>query len=797
MTITYNPNANKQSTTFSGTSAALTIASVTAGNTLLCAVQWADSAGTTGLAAPATVTDSTGQTWTAEVVQATGGAATSGIGALIYRLFNANAGSHTVTFTPSGGTSPYIGDMALFEVTPLALDKHPAAVNSTSGTGITGPNTGTLTNAIEFALSVCGIDAGSGSINTPTGFTSIQNSGDGSINFQITSTTTALNPAYTSTGGDSAQAAIATYTDASGAGTPPFMTNPGASFSSNRLRQFSGAITFGTAAVLMPVNPLPLPLQNNDASAVLQQHHPQRIRGFQNADTSRGTPKTLTADAIERVRDYPFWVLDARSVVKRVSDTSQGTNPGLLPPTAAARPFTPTVQPELPRLLWQPGDTSQGVPKTTYPDAVTEPAGQEDYCTMVPARLHVNVNTAQGTPLTLLFSANPFTPAPHYAPARYAWQPGDTSQSSPKATYPDNTSPLNVVWGGGIERPPATVDVSRGTNIGLLPPLVPLPVGLNASFISVQRFWWQPADTSGVAAPLYAVVVVGTPVINAPGFGPQYRWHQEDTTQSTPKTLSTDAQLPVQNYQHTAPDRVRPVVDTSQGTPKALTIDATLPFQNYQHTAPDRVRPVVDTTTFQPKTLYADAIYPFVPAPHLAPLRVWWQPADTSQSVPKVTYGDATAPAFNPPQFLQDRVRPVADTSQSTPAALQVVLPVVQNVLYPTQDPVRVVVDTSHGTPKTLTSDATTPFTPPPSFAPVRFYYQPPDTSQAWASIYAPVTPPPASTAPSAERRIRQQQEHGALPQNKWVAEQRRKFIDYWLNKDKDDDDDDDSLLLM
>ena len=43
---------------------------------------------------------------------------------------------------------------------------------------------------------------------------------------------------------------------------------------------------------------------------------------------------------------------------------------------------------------------------------------------------------------------------------------------------------------------------------------------------------------------------------------------------------------------------------------------------------------------------------------------------DTSTGTPKTLYADSTLPAFNASQFLVDRLRPVVDTTQSSPIEL-------------------------------------------------------------------------------------------------------------------------------
>lgn len=217
-------------------------------------------------------------------------------------------------------------------------------------------------------------------------------------------------------------------------------------------------------------------------------------------------------------------------------------------------------------------------------------------------------------------------------------------------------------------------------------------------------------------------VVAAAPFLVNQFQAPQHPAHQlylnDDTSAGTPKTLTADKQLPFQNYQHTAPDRVRAVTDTTQDTPKTLTGDKQLPVQNYQHTAPDRPRPVTDTTQ---DSVQLYAVLP--PAP----------------------------PFYNVPGYQLDRVRPVTDTTRGTPKTLaaDAQLPVF-NYQHTPPDKVRPVTDTTHGTPKTLYADAQLPVfnyqhTAPDRIRPVT------DTSQRSQGLLIPIQPlPPGQSTPQS-----------------------------------------------
>jgi hypothetical protein len=526
----------------------------------------------------------------------------------------------------------------------------------------------------------------------------------------------------------------------------------------------------------------------------------------QNLDTSRGTPKTLIADALLGRKTYLH---------------------------TASLPLHPGHQTALNL------DTSKGTPKTLYADNVIlrQPVIQNQ---VVKRQV---VDTSRGTPTVLQLAQNRFEPLPHFAPVRFWWQPPDSSQSTPKTLYTDAFTPTFNYQHTPPDRVRRVTDTSRAeanvlygdVNIAFVPP----------SHFAPVRFFWQPQDTS---QPLFGGLAVAPPApfTPAPHYPPpRYWWQPQDTSQSTPTAFSGDAFIafvppphfvplrfwwqPLDTSQATAKvlygdafqafvnppqflvDPVRPVYDTSHGSPaeevvapvvppphlapiralwqpadmsqsmpKVAYSDAFFPVQDYQHTAPDRVRPVTDTTTFEPKALYGDVQIAFTPPPHYTPLRFWWQPQDDSQSTPKPFYADALT--FTPvaPQFQVDRIRPVVDTSLSAPLGLLTAAPPAINAPPPQVDRLRPVLDTSQSsptaliggtpfsnfqhpvpprywwqpldtsnpTPKVLYADAQRAFIPPPHFAPLRFWWQPADTSQStpkagYADVFNTLVNPP------------------------------------------------------
>jgi hypothetical protein len=347
----------------------------------------------------------------------------------------------------------------------------------------------------------------------------------------------------------------------------------------------------------------------------------------------------------------------------------------------------------------------------------------------------------------------------------------DTSHGVPKTLYSDVASPRAPVLQNQPVRRDVT-DTSQGSALALL--LVQAPATGPPAF-APQPYAWLPADTTQGTALLLRVAVVQAPFQNAPApVPPQYPWLPDDTSQSALALLSGDFFVPTFNPPQFQVDRIRPVVDTSSTLPKALYGDALIPaFDAPQHQV-DRIRPVTDTSRGSPPE---EIQAPIANPPWFAPLKFWWQPADASQSTPKVLYADALTPAFNPPAHQVDRIRPVVDTSSTLPKALYA--DAARPAFNPPQfqvDPVRPVYDTSHSTPAeeiqppianapTLLVDrvrpvtdtsqssplavltAQAPFTAEPGWAPIRFWWQPADTSQAtpkplYADALAAVIPP-------------------------------------------------------
>lgn len=358
------------------------------------------------------------------------------------------------------------------------------------------------------------------------------------------------------------------------------------------------------------------------------------------------------------------------------------------------------------------------IPVSGAPPASPVQSGQ--YSVLLAAFLALPFQPAiapQSTNLCLL--ARPATvalPLPAYErnfPAQVHVLPGlfpnpDTSRGSPKTLLPaDPRQRFLALQLPPLSQPGLTPnpDTSRGTPETLRPEINP-PRGNVAPFqqqTQTTRDQWLPADTtqdmpSTLRQP-------PSPFVPAPHYPPPRFWFQPaDTTQDTPETLRPESTVPAGT---TAP-QFAPVAkpannwlpaDTSQGQPEM-----------------DRQPPLVVAPTFSPQAtpyLPADSSRgtpaplqqpptPVIPAPHLAPTLYPSLPADGSRGTPETLRPEAATPSgINSPEFvpLQHPVNEwlPADTSQGLGAALR---------------------------PFPLPTGTNAPF-----FAPVRYWFQPADSS--------------------------------------------------------------------
>lgn len=266
---------------------------------------------------------------------------------------------------------------------------------------------------------------------------------------------------------------------------------------------------------------LPIGTQNCQAAPALQ-----RVV----VDTTHGTPKTLFADSQLPVGHSPAFAPIA--LTRNVVDTTHG-QPITLQVIVAPPPIVNPVQLGPLKFWWQPPDTSRCTAKPLYADNQL-PVGKSPAFAPI-ALTRTVVDTSRGQPITLqvIVPPAPIVNPVQLGPLRFWWQPPDTSISTAKALYSDVQLPVgdSPAW-APIVLSRTVVDTSKGVPETLLPaPPAPLPIG-QASFVGLQRFWFQPADTS----------------------------------QSAPKVTYGDKIPPFVNPQFPTPDKIRPVVDTSKGS---------------------------------------------------------------------------------------------------------------------------------------------------------------------------------------------------------------------------------------
>ena len=695
------------------TTLVVTLSGVKSGSTLVAFFVDANDIAGTGTVG---VTDSAGSNWTQAGSYLRDGANTSSLS--IWRTQNATAGTHTITFTPNLSAT-----MAAFLVEvdgPVAsvINGTPTGVTRTApGAGTDAITAGSITTTVPNAILLCfcydpNLHAtfvpGTGATDSNSGIGSFLG-GDG---FNVQHQTVATAGAVTATWTDATNGAADTYdvmAVAIAPRVPAFAESSTSTLSIHPILDLG--LTFIAVNLLcapfIQVNP---PVRNNDLLLVMQTHGPS-INKFLNADTSHGTPKTLYKD----VASPRVTVLQNQRVERDVVDTTRGTARVLLVGAPKTGPPFFVIQ----RYPSLPADTSHSTPKTLYADALRfrqdAPQHQVD-------RVRPVADTSRGMPTGLLAPPPPPGQAVAFAPWRYPWLPDDTTQGTPKTLY--TASPRVAVLQNQPARPWLPDDTTQGTPLLLAGVQAPFQ---NAPAPVPPLYPGQPADTSQSAQalrsgdflvpafnppqfqadpvrPVYdtsrgtPAEEIQPPIVNPPHLAPvRFWWQPCDSSQGTAKALYIDALRAVEPPAHLPPPRFwwQPV-DASQATAKTLYADALaaiVPPPAYQI---DRLRPVADTTQGSSIAL-TSAANPFVVLPQPAPPRFFWQPSDTSGATPKVLYGDLYRAAIPAPTLLVDAVRPVADTSHSSPLAA-------------------------------LAAQA--PFTAEPGLAPHRFWWQPPDTSQ-------------------------------------------------------------------
>lgn len=392
-----------------------------------------------------------------------------------------------------------------------------------------------------------------------------------------------------------------------------------------------------------------------------------------NADTTRGTPKTLLLDAQRPVGavstlvpDRLHWLPDdstngipenLRVLVAPVVVTAHfppARYPWLLADTTQAQPVTLRALPPAPfvvqldieplRYPWVLPDTSRGG-QQLRPDAQA-PVGSAA-SVVTPDQLRRLVDTSTGTPAVLraVTPPAPFVPPLDVEQQRYPGLPDDTSAGTPVTLRPDAQAPVGIAQTySPPDRVRPVVDTSTGV-AGVLRPDAQAPVGTGQTYTPPDRI--RAIAQVQPQSQLLTLLALQAPFIPTPHvYVLRYPWLPDDTSTSTAETLRPDAQVPTGTQQtYTPPDRIRPVIDTTVGVPNAL-------------------------RTFIPPP-------PFVPAPQFAP--VWYaeRPSEVVHlGIPKALIADAQAPiGANQTYTSPDRVRPVVDTSTGTAFVLRAVLP--------------------------------------------------------------------------------------------------------------------------
>lgn len=462
----------------------------------------------------------------------------------------------------------------------------------------------------------------------------------------------------------------AAYFDATAPAQNPSQSAP------ERARQ-SLDTTVGSSIALTSLAPAPF-VQSAIASAV-------RF-AWQNGDTSTTASVALTAVAA------PFFVPtnSAPEVRRNVADTSEETPKPLYQDASAPAGGSIASAPERGR---QNGDTSQSSPSALWqqPPPSTEPIQS------APTPTRTTSDTSQSSPAALVAAAPmPFFELPASVVA-YPWKISDTTSGAPKTLTPDAATPAS----NRFLQAPEPVRSVWSTAQGIQPPALPQSVSLTAS--APHRFWWQPPDTSqstpksaysdavnptvnpaqyqvdrirpvtdtsrGPSQMLLATVLPPVEPVQQPG-PHRYTWLPADTARGTPKTLYGDSTVPAQAEPASALQRPLTIQDTSQGTARALVVTVPSPFSVMPSALVERPRQLEDTSAPTPKVMYADAAAPFQAEPGWPSPRFWYQPSDTSQSIGKSLYGDASIPASNAPQALSDKPRYLSDTSASTAGVL-------------------------------------------------------------------------------------------------------------------------------
>lgn len=421
------------------------------------------------------------------------------------------------------------------------------------------------------------------------------------------------------------------------------------------------------------------------------------------ASTSASTPKPLTLDAQLPVGEAAHVGTPRERRV--VSDTAEGQPLTLQAPPAAPPPGqmawvqTPTrfsqqtvrmhradspaaAAPELP-----PGKTAQLAPQAR-PHLPADGTADQPVVLKTPIAAPPPGRAVHVAPATYRWQATPIlwrrlgTPAvdtgplpvgqqSSIAPPKLKWLPADESAGTPKPLYIDDTyACTNLCDSAPTLRRPGP-DTSQGSWALTHPAAaVALPPGESLQLAPPARQWTL-AAWSQSAWPLTVPAQALPPGEASFVAAPRAVWRVVDTSQSQPGTLRLvlASVPPGTALQVAALDQRRVLADTSQEAYPLLqpAVVPALPAGASSFTAtPRQLWAVVDTSQETPKTLTADAQLPVGEASAVSTPRERRIASETSSSTPvAITGAPVPPPIVNLPYPVPDRVRPVADTSQS------------------------------------------------------------------------------------------------------------------------------------
>ena len=540
MAITYNPNANAQTALVQNvTTKTLTIPSVTAGNTLFLAIAWEDPVNTTGLSfAASNVSDTNGSGWVQDITGVTAG--TFGTAVSIFRLNNAAAGSHAVTINTTGrgfNSNQMAGGAALWETTPVSLDKTTAQVNATSSPATTN-STGVLSSATEIAFSLFGLDASTVAALTSPGapWTTIYNQSTqvvyNSFSYQIVAATTALTASATTTAtSPDIAAVIVTYSDASGIATPP--ARPMIEPTIRRTIPAQPDLPKNIAVRLQSARPAgklieppirltrpPVPDVFPNVAIRAPAEAPKRQPGLTDAPVWR--PKFQAPDLppnIAATGSAPVALI--RQLVEVPPKSRPWTQPELSPNIAIGFPQTYVTSPPLyvnkaGKVPSQPDLFPNVAVQTTVTYVLPPPVEP----TLWRARPQVDVlpNIAAGFPQTYVTREPLFVTGPGKR-----WTQPDLPPNV--AATPQMTTVAGVYVDPPTRKTPVQIDLFPNLAARGAAPYQPRP---SVDIAPVRKAWAQPEVWPNVAANAPVAVVVGPGVLTVNA--PWKRWTQVDLT---------------------------------------------------------------------------------------------------------------------------------------------------------------------------------------------------------------------------------------------------------------------------